>query len=382
VLEGRIDPATFRGKAVFFGSSAESLRDYFNVPSPASHSPNQAYGVTVHAAFASYLLEAAQGRSPPMKLAPRAFSLALAAFFAFAAAAIACSRRSILFTAVLAIVLFGVMGFTAHAMAHNGVFGAFAASFLAFFVALALGITRGFWLERHERAQVMSLFGRHVSPEVAADLWRKREEFFTHGGVKPRQMIATMFFLDIRSFTTVSEKLEAGRVVPWLNRGLTAMIGEITRHKGVVTRFAGDAIMAVFGAPVASETEAERATDAANAIEAALAIGPALDALNALYDAEGLPHIRVRVGVNTGSVTACSVGASDRAEFTVLGDAVNTASRLESYSMEDGGETARVIIGEETFRLAGERFETKMVGSIQLKGKEVPVTLRQVLSKR
>jgi adenylate cyclase len=104
--------------------------------------------------------------------------------------------------------------------------------------------------------------------------------------------------------------------------------------------------------------------------------------LNARYDVEGLPHIRVRIGINTGTVMQCSVGAADRAEFTVLGDAVNTASRLESYEMEDRGEAARVIIGEETFRLAGGRYETQLVGSIQLKGKENLVTLRQVSTKR
>jgi adenylate cyclase len=276
----------------------------------------------------------------------------------------------------------GLVGLASTLLAAQGVYAAVTAPAVAMALAFVAGIVRSEWLERRERAELMSLFGRHVSREVAEDLWRKRDEFATHGAIKPQQIVATMFFLDIRSFTTVSEKLDPSRVVPWLNRGLTAVIGEITRHKGVVTRFAGDAVMAVFGAPVARATEAHFAEDAANAIDAALAIGPTLDALNARFDEEGLPRIRVRIGINTGPVTQCSVGAADRVEFTVLGDAVNTASRLESYSMEDTGESARVIIGEETFRLAGERYEARMVGSIQLKGKEVPVTLRQVLSKR
>jgi adenylate cyclase len=381
VLEGRVDPATFRGKAVFFGSDAESLRDYFFVPAPGREGSAKVSGVTVHAALASYLLEASQGRSPPMKLAPHAFSLALTAFFSLAAAWVACLRRSMFVTTWLAIVLFAALGFTAHAMAHNGVFGAFAAPFLALFLALSAGIARGLWLERQERAQLMSLFGRHVSHEVASDLWQRREEFFAHGGVRPQQVIATIFFLDVRSFTTVSEKLDPARLVVWLNRGLTTMIGAITANHGVVTRFAGDAIMAIFGVPVPRSTEEQRAMDAVHAIEAALAIGPALDRLNAEFAGEGLPAIRVRIGINTGSVTQCSVGAADRAEFTVLGDATNTASRLESYTMEDRGETARILIGEDTFRYAAGRFATEMVGDLSLKGKEKPVTVRQVLSK-
>jgi len=160
------------------------------------------------------------------------------------------------------------------------------------------------------------------------------------------------------------------------------MIGEIMGKTGVVTRFAGDAIMAMFGSPVPRTNEAEFALDAMHAIEAGLAIGPALDRLNAQLEAEGLPRIRVRIGINTGLITQCSVGAADRTEFTVLGDATNVASRLESYTMEDRGETARILIGDETFRLAGSHYEVALVGSITLKGKEQPVTVRQVLSKR
>ena len=379
VLEGRIDPATFKGRAVFFGSGAESLRDYFNVPD--GEGPQKVFGVELHAGLASYLLGASQARVPAMKLAPPAFGLVLTAILAMLAASLACARLSLGLTVGGGVIAFVALGFTAHVMAHNGGFSGYTAPLLALVLALTAGIARGLWLERHERAQLMSLFGRHVSPEVATDLWHRREEFFAGGGVKPREVVATMFFLDVRSFTTVSEKLEPARLVAWLNRGLSAMIGEITRNHGVVTRFAGDAIMAIFGSPVPRETEEARARDAMNAIDAALAVGPALDRLNAEFLSEGLPAIRVRIGVNTGVVTQCSVGAADRAEFTVLGDATNTASRLESYTMEDRGETARILIGEETFRYAGHHYATEMVGDLQLKGKEKAVTVRQVLSR-
>ncbi len=382
VLEGRIDPATFRGKAVFFGSAADSLHDYFNVPTPGAEGFRKVTGVALHAALASYLLEIAEGRAPAMKLAPRSFGFALAALIALAAACIACMRRSVLVTVVGMGLVAALLAFTAHAMAHNGVFTGFTAPVAALALAFVGGVIRSGWLERRERAQLMSIFGRHVSREVAEDLWRRRDEIFTHGTVRPRQIVATILFLDVRSFTTVTEKLGPQHLVGWLNRGLTVMIDEIMQHRGVVTRFAGDAIMAVFGSPVPRESDSERATDAMNAIDGALAIGPALDRLNAAFEAEGLPKIRVRIGINTGSVTQCSVGAANRAEFTVLGDATNTASRLESYTMDDGGETARILIGEETYRFAGERYVTRSVGSIPLKGKEIPVTVHQVLSKR
>ena len=382
VLEGRVPAEAFRGKVVLFGSSAESLRDFFNIPSTAAEGFEKVPGVAVHAGVASYLLRAAEGRAVAVHLAPRSLGLALAALVALGAGGIACARRSLPATIAGIAVLAALLAGGVIALAHQGTYTGVTAPAVALALAFVAGVVRSGWLERIERMQLMSLFGRHVSPEVAADLWRRREEFTTHGAIRPRQIVATMLFLDIRGFTTVSEKLDPGRVVPWLNLGLTAIIGEVTRHRGVVTRFAGDAVMAVFGSPVAHETEAEHARDAADAIDAALAVGPALDRVNAAHAAAGLPPIRVRIGVNTGSVTQCSVGGPDRIEFTVLGDAVNTASRLESFSMEDAGETARVLIGEETFRLAGERYETRLVGEMPLKGKEKPVTLRQVLGKR
>lgn len=382
VLEGRVPAETFRGKAVLFGSAAESLRDFFNVPTPAAEGFEKIPGVVLHAGIASYLLRIAEGRALAVNLAPRAAGLGLALLLALAAGWIACARRRLLFTLAGIAVLAALFACLVVAMAHRGIFTGVTAPVIALALAFVAGVVRSGWLERRERSQLMSLFGRHVSPEVAADLWRRREEFTLHGAIRPQQIVATMFFMDIRSFTTVSEKLEPQRVVPWLNRGLTAVINAVTSHRGVVTRFAGDAVMAVFGSPVPRTTEAEWAVDAADAIDAALAVGPALDRVNAAFVDEGLPPIRVRVGVNTGSVTQCSVGGADRTEFTVLGDAVNTASRLESYTMDDGGETARVLIGEETFRLAGDRYETRLVGEIILKGKEKPVALRQVLGKR
>src|SRR6185295_16563791 len=138
-------------------------------------------------------------------------------------------------------------------------------------------------------------------------------------------------------FTTVFEQLPAERAVPWLNRGLATMTDAIMRHEGVVARFIGDSIMAVFGAPVPRQSEAQVARDARSALDAALALQAALEALNHEFSAESLPQMRVRVGINTGSMTQCSVGTDRRMEFTLLGDAVNTASRLESYTMPDDG---------------------------------------------
>jgi len=137
--------------------------------------------------------------------------------------------------------------------------------------------------------------------------------------------------------------------------------------------------MAVFGAPVPRASDEQVAEDACNAVRAALELRAVLAGLNEEFSARSLPRMRIRVGINTGNMTQCSVGTQRRMEFTLLGDAVNTASRLESYAMEDDGQDVRILIGERTMALAGVHFRTQPVGSILLKGKETPVMLYQVL---
>jgi adenylate cyclase len=253
---------------------------------------------------------------------------------------------------------------------------------VALVLATAIGMGRGAWLDNKERAELMMIFSRHVSTEVADALWERRDKLISRGTIVPRTVDATVFFVDVRGFTSVFEKLPPEAAVPWLNQGLAAMTDEIMQRRGVVARFIGDSIMAVFGSPLARDSEAERAQDADNAISAALAIGSALDRLNAEFSAQGLPRFRVRIGINSGKMTQCSVGTFRRMEFTVLGDPVNTAFRLESFVMEDDGGTIRILIGEETMRLAGERFVTRTVGAMTLKGKEQPVTITQVTGRK
>ena len=375
VMEGRVAPATFKGRIVLFGSSAESLRDFFTIPSVEG----KVTGVQVHALAASHLLRLALGEAKPIRLVPKKLTYALAGLLAAVAAMVACLRRRpwIVLSAGVAMAVVYVL--VLNGLASRGTFLGSVAPALAFGLVLTAGIARTAWLEHRERTKLMLIFSRHVSTEIADELWQRRDELIHDGVFLPSGIEATVFFLDIRGFTTVMEKLPLEQSVAWLNRGLAAMTEVIMRNRGVVTRFSGDAIMAAFGAPVPRTTPAAVAEDARNAIAAALAIAPALDRLNARSAAEGLPPIRVRIGINSGAMVQCSVGAAERMEFTLLGDSVNTAARFESYPMEDDGATVRILIGELTMELVGAHFETRRVGSLALKGKDVAVTIHQVV---
>ena len=380
VMEGRVDAARMKNRIVLFGSIAPSLRDFFDIPDASELGGHRKIaGVQVHALIASHLLAASAGTAAKLTLARPRTTLEITGALALLMAIVACSRRRSVLVWAWGAAILALYAAAAFWRAGSGALFAPTAPALAMALALSTGIARTAWLESRERAQLMDIFSRHVSSEVADAVWEKRATLIQGGVFVPRPLVATVMFVDIRGFTTVFEQLPAERAVPWLNRGLAAMTEAVMRHNGVVARFIGDSIMAVFGAPVPRANEAEIATDAHNAVRAALALGEALDKLNAEFSAESLPPMRVRVGINTGTMTQCSVGTRRRMEFTMLGDAVNTASRLESFAMPDDGATVRILIGPRTMEIAGARFRTREVGSILLKGKETPVMLYQVL---
>ena len=175
-----------------------------------------------------------------------------------------------------------------------------------------------------EKDFMRDTFGKVVDPEVRDYLMSGagRASLGQTLGGETREV--TVLFCDIRSFTAMSEKMEAADVVSLLNRYFTGLGKCITAHHGIINKYIGDAIMAIFGAPVSSENSAK------DAFEAALDMRKALQSLNADFEKEGLPQLRFGIGIHAGPVFAGTIGAENRMEYTVIGDTVNTASRLES----------------------------------------------------
>jgi class 3 adenylate cyclase len=152
----------------------------------------------------------------------------------------------------------------------------------------------------------------------------------------------------------------------------------------VILRFIGDAIMAVFGIPVARATDEEIRQDAVNAVTCALNMERRLIEHNRNLQARGLPMIGMRIGILTGPMVAGSLGSAERLEYNVHGDTVNTAARLESFSKEDFvpeylHNPCRILVGHSTIDLVGEEFLTELVGEVRLKGKEHGARVYRVL---
>ena len=249
----------------------------------------------------------------------------------------------------------------------------------SFALAAAAAIAYRTMQEKLERSALMDIFSRHVSPQVADSLWQQRAEFLEGGRPRPQQITATVLFTDIRGFTKISEKLDATSLFAWLDQYLDAMSRIVDAHGGIVNKYIGDAVMAVFGVPVARDNAADIAHDATQAVACALAMGAELERLNRQWRSAGLPEIGIRAGIHCGPLVAGSVGGAERLEYTVIGDTVNIASRLESYGTATAADgTCRILASEATLARVGPAFEARPIGSVALKGKAEEIAIFQI----
>ena len=172
----------------------------------------------------------------------------------------------------------------------------------------------------------------------------------------------------------------------WLNECMEPMAKQVSAHGGVVEQYTGDAIVAVFGVPIARKDEEEISQDAINAVNCALAMETTLRDLNRQWLARIGLTTAMRIGIYTGPMVAGSLGSSERLEYVVIGDAVNVASRLESFDKELfplnlADRPCRILTGEATLCRLGEQFHTERVGEVSLKGKEEKIRVYRVVSR-
>ncbi len=191
--------------------------------------------------------------------------------------------------------------------------------------------------------------------------------------------MATLMFTDLKGFSTISERLSAEQLLNWLNEYFEVMTGVVVDHHGVINKFTGDGLMAAFGVPIPRESWDEIAQDAQRAVDCALAMGEGLSKLNQRWQTEGLPEVQMRAGIFSGSVVVGSLGSKARLEYGVIGDGVNTASRLESVDKHRQPSACRVLIAQETLNYLEDRYEVEAWGALTLKGKAEQVEVFRVI---
>ncbi len=238
--------------------------------------------------------------------------------------------------------------------------------------------------QRTMRGVLMKLYSRHVSKEIAEAIWENRESFLDGQRPLAQKLVVTVLFTDLKGFSTIAEKMPPAQLYVWLNGYLGAMAQVIQNHGGVLKQFTGDGILALFGVPVPHLSRDQQANDAAAAVKCALGLGRRLVELRKEWEAAGLPPVSMRVGIYTGEVAAGSVGSDDRFEYAVIGDAVNTAARLEAYdkSLADPDllpNRCRILVGAPTHDLLDGKFVSQEIGLLQVKGKANKVPVFQIL---
>ncbi|MEG4105075.1 adenylate/guanylate cyclase domain-containing protein [Microcoleus sp. S13_C5] len=237
--------------------------------------------------------------------------------------------------------------------------------------------------EQYEKQQLMRLFEKHVAPETAQLIWERKAEIFEQGELEPQELTATVLFMDIRSFTSISEKMRPRDLLTWLNNYLEAMTNCIMDHGGVVDKYIGDAIMAVFGVPFCHTEYREIQQDALNAVAACIAMHERLHQLNQQLRSEHKPLIKFGIGLHTGQLVAGSVGGSRRLNYSVIGDAVNVAARLEAMNKEIVSDSPfNLLVTARTFAYVRDRYEGQKVGSIQLRGKKEETVVYAILGEK
>lgn len=215
-----------------------------------------------------------------------------------------------------------------------------------------------------ERARfVEDTFGRYVSRPVLEQVLAGKVSL---GGERRR---ATVLFSDLRGFTAMCERMAPEHVVLFLNRYLDAMVDVLVAHGAVVDKFVGDAVVAVFGVPVTRDDHA------LCAVEAAVGMIERLEALNAERVRAGQDKLEMGIGIHSGEVVAGNIGSAKKMEYTVVGDTVNTASRLEKLNRELG---TRILISGATCRLVADRVKELGLGPVDLRGKRFPVEVYEI----
>ena len=381
-LENSIPADAIRDQIVLIGSTAPSLRDLFEVPFSRFHSGVEMFqlpGLEIHANRIATLLDSRSNSAALIWTMPGwgnrlLLVVSLLAGLALGEAIPTLRRSVLVVTAVAGAGAAGLLGllfwsqvWVGTALPLTGLLG----------MAGAAWLRRGAVSQQHSQ-QIRRLLGQATSPAVAQQLWDQREELLSNGRFEGQQLPITVLFTDTASFTSVSERLSPRELMDWLNRGMAICVPAVTRRGGMVNKFTGDGMLAVFGVPVRQDPTAE----AAAALEAAREIQAGLERLNAELLQEGAPKMRVRAGIHSGEALVGSMGSADRIEYAVIGDTVNCASRLESLDKQRHQGVMRVLLSSNTLDILDptirQQLQLESWGSVQVKGRDEPLEVSEL----
>lgn len=360
ILNGRVDYEQIAGRVALVGTSAAGLLDLRATPFDSVYP-----GVEVHATALDNILNQDFLAKPMWVLGVDVVTIALVVLIVGVMLLFLSSTINfLLLTLLMTTIWFG------HYYAF--VEGLLLNSLMPILVGVLLflvGTVLNFFYETKQKTLIKSRFAQKVSAAVVDELINHPDNKVLEG----KEQEITIFFSDIRGFTSLSESMGSPQaLIQLLNRYMTPMVDIITARQGTVDKFIGDAIMAYWNAPVTVEDHADQA------LQASIEQIVALEKLNQTLAAEGLPQIHIGIGLNTGLAVVGEMGSAGRSDYTCIGDPVNLASRAEGLCKPYG---AQIVLTEFTLERLAQRqdYKIRLLDKVRVKGKEQPVSVYECL---
>lgn len=357
ILEDNLPPDTLLGAIVFIGTSATGLGD---LQATAIESPFP--GVEIQASVANGLLKHNFSYRPAWTLGANLF---LIIFFGTIAAFTFPYLGPRTLAAIIILLPIALMFINIEIWSRTGLVLSLLMPVMLILVDAVMNLLYGYLFETRKREQLKGIFGQYV-PETHIDEMLKSESGFAMHG-EDREM--SVLFADIRGFTTISEKMNAKELVELLNSYFTPMTEIIFNNKGTIDKYVGDLIMAFWGAPLKDPHHAS------NAIRSAIAMQAKVNEMNTTITDGRWPKIQLGIGLNSGNMSVGDMGSQFRRNYTVLGDAVNLASRVESLTKYYGVD---IMVTENTQRNQPE-FAFRLLDKVRVKGKKEGVAIYEVI---
>lgn len=353
VLHDRIDVAQLKDKIVLVGTTTPGLMDMRATP------VDEVYpGVEVHANMISGILDQNLKERPAYMLGAEVVWLLLIGLASSFLLPLLSPAKAILASAF---VLCATTGLSLLIWNYGNILMPVANSVFMIALLFALNMSYGYFVESRTKRQITGLFGQYVPSELVEEMAKHPESVSMAG--ESREM--TILFSDVRGFTTISEGLDPKELTLLMHEFLTPLSRVIYKHRGTIDKYMGDCIMAFWGAPLPDPMHAR------NAMLAGIEMQSTLKALQPYFKGRGWPEIHAGVGINTGRVSVGNMGSEVRVAYTVMGDEVNLASRLEGITKQYG---VGIIVGENT-RNAVPDFIYRELDHVRVKGKDKPVAI-------
>ena len=372
VLSNAVKPEEIQNKLVLIGQSSDAARDQHFTPlfRVAQHDGKRERigGTALHAAAIETLLHGDAIRTAPLTV-QRTFNLVLLAISAWIFSRV---RLRLAFSFAL-LVMVSVYFLAQSLFSDSHYWLPYLSTELGIIAALPCGLAWQYVKANvlrseteKQRAELMGLFSRYVDPQVARTIWLRRDEVSLQGD----ERMATVLFSDIRNFTGITAGKPSKVVLRWLNRYFTAMDEVIRQYDGFLNKFIGDGLLVVYGIPLSQGEE----QDACQALHTAISMLERVKQLNARrHEEEDCPKIKIGIGIHTGMLTCGSVGSAQRLEYSVIGETVNLASRLESLNKEFHTE---IVLSASTYERVKNKFPgLRPLGATPVRGFGEQVTV-------